>query len=126
MTEFPEIENFKEVETLLSSDLESKREQGIGKALQNVTLGIANTRSTISGLMRAVSQASHNLYLMRDVLDSSIQDLNRNVKEANESSEKLAYALNRITFLGTIIAGVGVMVAAVGLVFEIYKYFNAT
>lgn len=57
-----------------------------------------------------------------DIRDS-LQTLNVNIKEANESSTKLTRALNKITLWGAIIAGVGVFVALLSLTFEIYKYF---
>lgn len=57
-----------------------------------------------------------------DIRDS-LQILNVNIKEANESSTKLTRVLNKITFWGAIIAGVGVVVALLGFVFEVYKYF---
>lgn len=57
-----------------------------------------------------------------DIRDS-LQKLNSNINEANESSTRLTAALNKITLWGAIIAGAGVLVALASLIFEIYKYF---
>ena len=57
---------------------------------------------------------------------SSMKDqlatLNINIKESSESSSALAKALNNLTFWGVLVAGLGVLVALGGLIFEIYKY----
>lgn len=55
-------------------------------------------------------------------IENHLNKLNENLVTANESSEKLTKALNRITFWGVIIAGAGVLVATVSLCFEIYQF----
>lgn len=56
-----------------------------------------------------------------DIRDS-LQELNTNIKEANESSTKLTSALNEITFWGVIVAGSGILVALAGFILDIIKY----
>ena len=47
------------------------------------------------------------------------------IKEASDAGGGVAKALNRLTFWGVIVAGMGVLVALGALVFEIFKYFYA-
>ena len=49
-------------------------------------------------------------------------EFNKTIKKANESSDNLTRALNRITLAGVIIAGLGLLVAISNLIFEVYKY----
>lgn len=62
----------------------------------------------------------HTIGDMRDKIDS----LNQTLRAADESSTKLTKALNRLTLWGVIVASAGVIVAALALGFEVYKYFN--
>jgi len=50
-----------------------------------------------------------------DIRDS-LQTLNANIKEANDSSTRLTKALNTITLWGVIVAGSGIIVAVIGLI----------
>lgn len=59
-----------------------------------------------------------------DIRDS-LQTLNVNIKEANESSTKLTKALNKITLFGVIIAGSGIVVASASFILELIKYLHA-
>ena len=108
----PELDNWKDIENLLSSDLQSKREQGIGKALQNVTIGIVNSRFAVSGLKTSLGSVREQ-----------IEELNKNITATSDSSGKLTEAIKNITLWGTIIAAIGVTVALLNFCFEIYKYF---
>jgi predicted RNase H-like nuclease (RuvC/YqgF family) len=63
------------------------------------------------------------LYRTLGMIPAKIEELNKNLKEASESSDRLTQALSRITLWGTIIAGAGVLVALISLIFNIYKYF---
>lgn len=96
----PELDNITEIERLLSSDLQSKRDEGTGKALIKVTLGIVNTRLAISGLHSAIGS-------IRERMDT----LNKNLQEADKTSSKLTTALNRITLAGVVIAALGIVIA---------------
>lgn len=58
-----------------------------------------------------------------DIRDS-LQELNINLKQANDSSAKLTQALNKITLWGVIITGAGILVALASLVLGIIKYLN--
>jgi len=64
------------------------------------------------------------LYSKIGKIEERIDELNKKLTKASESSEKLTKALNRITLVGVIIAGLGIIVAIVNLAFEIYKYFH--
>lgn len=59
-----------------------------------------------------------------DIRDS-LQELNSNIKEANETSTKLTAALNKITLWGVIVAGSGILVAIANFIFEIIKNINS-
>lgn len=54
-------------------------------------------------------------------IENHLNKLNENLVAANNSSEKLTEALNRITFWGVVIAGAGVILATISLWFEIYQ-----
>jgi hypothetical protein len=109
----PELNNGEEIDRLLGSDLQAKREAGIGKALQNVTLGIVNGRHALSGLRQSLGTAT-----------TQLEQLNNNIKTADTSSQALTTAIKNITIAGTIIAGIGLLVAIANLVFEVYKYVH--
>jgi len=49
-----------------------------------------------------------------DIRDNLVK-LNNNIKESNDSSDKLSKALNSLTFYGVIVAGWGVIVATLSL-----------
>jgi len=106
----PELENKAEIEKLLESETQAQRDTAIVKALQNVTLGVVNTRHALSGLGRTMGS-----------IKDSLDQLNKNMQESSASSGRLTQALKNITLWGTIIAGVGVLVAALSLGLEFYK-----
>ena len=58
-----------------------------------------------------------------DIRDS-LQELNANIKQANESSTKLTAALNKITLWGVIVAGSGILVALSSFILELTKYVH--
>jgi hypothetical protein len=49
---------------------------------------------------------------LNETLSSQIERLTSTIRAASESSERLAKALNRLTLWGTIVAALGVAVAA--------------
>src|SRR5882724_8941356 len=104
----PELNNKDEIEQLVGSDLQSQRDRAMVKALQNVTLGVVNTRFALSGLRSSIGY-------IKDRLDT----LNKNMKESADSSDKLTAAIKNITLWGTIIAGAGVLVAILNFCFEV-------
>ena len=107
----PELDDKAEIEQLLGSDLQSQRDRAMIKALQNVTLGIVNTRFALSGLRSTIGYVK-----------DKINDLNKNIRDSSESSDKLTAAIKNITLWGTIIAGAGVLIALSNFCFEVYKY----
>ena len=109
----PELDNFQEIDDLLSSELQSQRDRGMGKGLKNLIMSIVNSRLAIGSLKSNLTS-----------ITTEITGLNNNIKTASESSDKLTEAIKRITFWGTIIAGGGVLVALMSFIFEILKYFH--
>lgn len=51
-------------------------------------------------------------------LTKEIENLNKAIRKADESSTKLSKALNRLTFWAVIIAGSGVIIAALNFIFQ--------
>jgi len=58
-------------------------------------------------------------------IETNLADLNKNIKESNNSSINLTSALNKITLWGVIIAGSGILVALTSLILELIKYLHA-
>ena len=54
-------------------------------------------------------------------IKDNLSELNVNIKESNESSMKLAIALNRITLAGVIVGGLGVTAAFGHLYVALFK-----
>lgn len=48
-------------------------------------------------------------------ISNHLETLNKRIEESNKSSEQLASALNRLTFWGVIVAGLGVFTAIANL-----------
>lgn len=109
----PELDNKADIERLLGSELQSQRDKAMIKALQNVTLGVVNTRLALSGLRSTIGSVK-----------DEINVLNKNIRDSSDSSDKLTLAIKKITLWGTIIAGAGVAVASLNLCFEVYKYLH--
>jgi len=82
------------------------REEKINKFLDNLAWHFS-TKDVMDLTASAVTK-----------LNGKLDELNANIKKADESSTKLAQALNRLTFWGIIIAGTGVLVAALNFIFE--------
>lgn len=54
----------------------------------------------------------------------AIKRLTKELEKTQKSSENLTKALNRITFWGVVVAGSGVAVGFLSLLFEFLKYFH--
>lgn len=105
-SETPELDNSSEIKELLNSDLQSQRDKATVKAMQNITLGIVNSRFAIRGLGQALGR-----------IKDRIESLDRTIKDSADSSNNLTKAIKKITFWGAIIAGTGVLVAILNLIF---------
>lgn len=57
-------------------------------------------------------------------LNGNISRLVEQIHEANASSSKLSAILNKLTKYGLFIAGAGVFIGFLNVVFNIYKYIN--
>lgn len=89
------------------------------KLIENMTEYFANI-PTYKGLDNKLKFLNEKLEGVKTVFT----DLNKNIKEANESSEKLTKVLNKITLAGVIVGVLALVVATGNLIFEIYKYSN--
>jgi hypothetical protein len=111
----PETDDFQEIDRLLNQALPAKIQAGVGKALKGLVLGVVNTRLAISsGLLPQVGNVKRELEV-----------LNKNIRDASTSSERLTTAIKNATIAAAIITGVGVLVAVAALAFEMYKYFHS-
>jgi len=52
-------------------------------------------------------------------------ELNQNLKESSAASDSVSRALSRLTFLGIIVARLGVLVAAGHLILEVLKFISS-
>jgi hypothetical protein len=64
------------------------------------------------------------LYSKIGKIEERIDELNKQLARSSESSEKLTKALNNITLAGVIISAIGIVIAIISLIFEVYKYFQ--
>lgn len=87
------------------------REEKIDKFLDTLTWYFSE-KTTPTGLYSKIGK-----------IEERIDELNKQLTKATDSSEKLTRALNRITLAGVIITGLGILVAVASLIFEIYKTF---
>ncbi|MEW5882490.1 MAG: hypothetical protein AB1761_18870 [Pseudomonadota bacterium] len=69
-------------------------------------------------------QRPTGFYNQFGLMKDQLIELNKNLKESSTASDTLARALNRLTLVGVVVAGLGVLVAAGHLVLEIVKYVN--
>lgn len=88
------------------------REEKIDKFLDNLAWYYSDYQTPVG------------LYSKIGKIEERIDELNKKLTESSDSSSELTKALNRITLAGAIIAGSGVLVAILNLIFEIGKYFN--
>lgn len=61
-------------------------------------------------------------YNQLGLLKDQLIDLNQHLRESGTASDAVARALNRLTLVGVVVAGLGVLVAAGNLWLEILKY----
>ncbi len=52
----------------------------------------------------------------------SIDELNKNLMKADESSTELTKTINRLTLISVIISGIGLLVASCSLIWDIIKW----
>lgn len=107
----PEMEGWDEIDRLTSDDRPSQQAKGLGKALRAVTLGLVNARLAIGAVGTATGAVQRRL-----------EELNTNLKDAGNSSDRLTQAIKNITLAATIIAGIALVIAVLSLGFEVYKY----
>lgn len=55
-------------------------------------------------------------------LAGRLDQLDRSIVAASNSTEKLSTVLNKITCLSVLVAVLGILIAAISLGFDIYKY----
>lgn len=93
------------------------RDEKIDKALDTLAWYFSEKR-TPTGFYHAVGQIEQKLGQSIGVGEK----LNNNIENASKSSENLTRALNKITLAGVIVGGIGLIIAAGNLIFEIYKF----
>ena len=77
----------------------------------------ANTALTNQRLIAA------EIYSAR-IFQNSVSELSENIKKANESSGKLTNAIKNITLWGTIIALGSMLIAALSVGLDYWRYFH--
>lgn len=90
----PELDNFKEVKKELESGNPPTIQAGIGKAIQNLVIGVVNTRLQIRTLQKTIGDAVERM-----------DSLNKNVEIFNKESSawaKRAFWTSFFIALGTI------------------------
>ena len=105
---FPELNGWDEI---IHTHLTDKNLVSLIKATQKLVLSLASLRSVISSQLG---------YLQNKIerLNESFVQLNLNIKKADESSTKLATALNYLTLGGVIVASASILLALVQFLFE--------
>jgi len=109
----PELEDSNEIDRLLNQAFPAKIQAGIGKALKGLVIGVVNTRLAITGLFSSIGS-----------IKSELENLNKNIQNADVSSKKLTTAIKNATIAAAVIAALGVLIATATLAFDMYKYFH--
>jgi len=110
---FPELDGWDEI----NSDAGTIG-TGINKAIHKLVVAIANSRAATSAQLGYLKDNVEELHKSVGQLNISFVQLNENIKKADESSTKLAAALNRLTLGGVLIASAGIFLALVQFLFE--------
>lgn len=98
---FPELDGWDEI---IHTRLTDKNMLSSTQAMQKLVISLANLRSVISAQL--------------GYLQNKLERLNENIKKADESSTKLAEALNRLTLWGVIVASTGIFLAIIQFFYE--------
>ncbi|MEK7553117.1 MAG: hypothetical protein AAB504_00275 [Patescibacteria group bacterium] len=110
---FPELEGWEEINSNGGTIGTS-----INKAIHKLVISIANLRSGVSSQLGYLQNKIERLQDTADQLNQSFKQLNGNIKKSDESSTKLAAALNRLTLFGVLVAGIGILLALIQFLFE--------
>jgi len=93
----------------------------------NVNLKQSNEAlGTLDQNTEKANQSLQSLNANLEKTHAQIKELNNQIKAAGDSSDRLATALNKITFWGAVIAGLSLFVAVCSVGLEYYKYFVAS
>jgi len=112
---FPELDGWDEI---IHPHLTDKNLVSLIKATQKLVVSLANLRSTASSKMGYLNNKIERLQGNVEQFNQSFAELNKNIKKADESSTKLATALNRLTLGGVIVATLGISLALIQFLFE--------
>ncbi len=120
---FPELDGWDEI---VHTHLDDKNLVSLIKATGKLVLSLANLRSGISSHLGYLKDKVDELHNSADKLNGSFIQLNKNIEKADESSTKLATALNRLTLGGIIVASLGICLALIQFLFEnkIWPFLN--
>ena len=81
-------------------------------------ISLANLRSAISSQLGYLQDKIEHLQNSANKFNQLFEQLNENIKKADDSSTKLASALNRLTLGGIIVASVGILFVFIQFLFE--------
>ena len=98
--------------------------QGIKFDKLKATLAVREAREQqqqVTALGDAIVKSGLGITLGLTDLRSNLDALNKHVADFNDGSTKLSTALHRLTIWGTVIAAIGLLIAAASLCVEIYK-----
>lgn len=112
---FPELDGWNEI---IHARLTDKNILSLIKSAQKLVISLANLRSAISSQIGYLKNKVEYLKDSVDRLNQSFVQLNENVKKADDSSAKLATALNRLTLGGVLVAGAGILLVLIQFLFE--------
>ncbi|PIT96905.1 hypothetical protein COT82_00730 [Candidatus Campbellbacteria bacterium CG10_big_fil_rev_8_21_14_0_10_35_52] len=112
---FPELDGWDEI---IHPHLTDKNLVSLIKATRKLVLSLANLRSATSSQLGYLQDKIECLQNNVSQVNESFAQLNVNIKKADESSTKLASALNRLTFGGVLVASVGILLVLVQFLFE--------
>jgi hypothetical protein len=120
---FPELDGWKDI---IHPHLTDKNFVSLVKATHKLVLSLASLRSATSSQLGYLQSKIERLQKNVSQLNESFIQLNVNIKKADESSTKLASALNRLTLGGVLVASVGILLALIQFLFEnkIWPFFH--
>lgn len=113
---FPELDGWDEIER--ESEIVYKNDAKSRMAAHRLVVSLANLRSIISSQLIYLQDKMDLLQKRADEFNQLFKKLNENIEKADDSSTKLASALNRLTLGGIIVASFGIMLALTQFLFE--------
>ena len=113
---FPELDGWNDIEG--ESEIVYKNDLKLRMAAHKLVISLANLRSAISSQLGYLQDKIEHLQNSANKFNQLFEQLNENIKKADDSSTKLASALNRLTLGGIIVASVGILFVFIQFLFE--------